>query len=164
MKNDKKDELTIQHEEFGEELFHIESAKYNLYEVEKDRWEFVIYIDTDSAIKRSKELEKVVHAEPTIEVTAVLNSTESKLRESMTISQKSGYDYSRDEYLSNIYYFSHETVEDFRFEILELKEDYLIAKMEGNCVINGSNGLKPDSKISTTTEFKLDKNLKRTTE
>ena len=164
MKYNKKDELIILHEEFGEELFHIENAKYNLYEVEKDRWEFVIYIETDTAIKRSKELEKIVHAEPTVEVTAILNSTESKLRETMTISQKSGYDYSRDEYLSNIYYFSHETVEDFRFEILELKEDYLIAKMEGNCVINGSNGLKPDSKISTTTEFKLDKNLKRTTE
>ncbi len=55
-------------------------------------------------------------------------------------------------------------MEDFRFDILVLKEDYLIAKMEGNCVINGSNGLKPDSKISTTTEFQLDKNLKRTTE
>ncbi|WP_055444581.1 hypothetical protein [Lacinutrix himadriensis] len=159
----KKTELIIQHEEFGEELFHIENAKYNLYEVEKDRWEFVIYIDTDSAIKRSEELKKVVHAEPTIEVTVILNSSESKLTETMIISQKSGYDYSRDEYLSNIYYFSHETVEDFQFEILELKEDYLIAKMEGNCVINGSNGIKPDSKIATITEFKLDKSLKRTT-
>ncbi len=164
MKNDKQDELTIQHEEFGEELFHIENAKYNLYEVEKKRREFVIYIETDYPIKRSKELEKVVHAKPTMEVTAILNSAKPKLTETMVISQKSGYDYSRDEYLSNIYYFSHETVEDFRFEILELKEGSLIAKMNGICVINGSNGLNPDSKISTTTEFKFDKNLKRTVE
>lgn len=164
MQNDKKAELTIQHEEFGEELFHIESAKYNLYEVEKKRWEFVIYIETDSAIKRAKELEKVVHAEPTIEVTAILNSDKPELTKAMVISQKSGYNYERDEYLSNIYYFSHETVEDFRFEILELNENSLIAKMNGKCVINGSNGLKPDAKILTTTEFKLDKNLKRTLE
>ncbi|MDO6598181.1 hypothetical protein Q4512_14755 [Oceanihabitans sp. 2_MG-2023] len=164
MKNDKKDELIIQHEEFGEELFHIENAKYNLYEVEKNRWEFVIYIETDFAIKRSKELEKVVHAEPTIEVTAILNSAEPKLTEKMIIPQKSGYDYSRDEYLSNIYYFSHETVEDFRIEILEIKANSIIAKMDGKCVINGSNGLEPDSKISTTTEFIIDKNFKRTTE
>ena len=164
MTMEKKDILIINHKEFGEELFHIENAKYNLYEVEKNRWEFVIFIDTDYAITRCKELEKVVNAEPTIEVTAILNSNKSELIESKVISQKDGYDYSRDEYLSNIYYFSHETVEDFRFEILELKENSIIAKMEGNCVINGSNGLKPDSKISTTTEFQLDKALKRTTE
>ena len=118
MQNDKKAELAIQHEEFGEELFHIESANYNLYKVEGNRWEFVINIETDRAIKRAKELEKVVHAEPTIEITAILNSDKPELTKSMIISQKSGYDYERDEYLSNIYYFSHETVEDFRFEIL----------------------------------------------
>ena len=164
MQNDKKAELIIRHEEFGEELFHIKSAKYNFYEVKKNRWEFVIYIETDKAIKRAKELEKIVHAEPTIEVTAILNSDKPELTKAMVITQKNGYYYERDEYLSNIYYFWHETVEDFRFEILEINENSLIAKMDGKCVINGSNGLKPDSEILTMTEFKLDKDLKRTVE
>ena len=65
-------EITILHDEFGKELFHIQNAKYNLCQVEKNRWEFVVYIDTDYSIKRSKELEEIVHAEPTIEATAIL--------------------------------------------------------------------------------------------
>ena len=138
-------EITILHDEFGKELFHIQNAKYNLCQVEKNRWEFVVYIDTDYSIKRSKELEEIVHAEPTIEATAILNSESSELTERMVIAQKSGYDYSRDEYLSNIYYFSHETVEDFRFEIIEITDNSIVAKMDGKCVINGSNGMEPDS-------------------
>ncbi|WP_040281253.1 hypothetical protein [Psychroserpens damuponensis] len=109
-----------------------------------------------------KELEALVKVDARIEITVILNTSQTKLAEAMVITQKSEYDYSRDEYLSNIYYFTYETVEDFQFKISKLYETSLTATMHGNCVINGSNGLKPNAQLLITTQFKRDKTLKRT--
>lgn len=153
--------LSIEHMEFGLEQFKIDDARCNLYKDDDGVWEFVVSVSASKAVKRSSELEDVVNAQPNFEATAILPESELELVVGKVIAQKEGYDYKRDENLSNIYYFSHNSIEDLRIELLEVTDDWIEAELSGQAVINGSNGNEPDAKISLRTKFKRDKELRR---
>lgn len=155
------DILSIEHMEFGLEQFRISEAACNLYKTETGIWEFVVTVYSEEALIRSKELENIVDALPNFEATALLPDDGLDLIAGKTIAQKEGYDYDRDENLSNIYYFSHNSIEDLRVELLEVTDDWIDAKLMGEALINGSNGSLPDSTISLRTKFKRDKDLRR---
>ena len=112
-------------------------------------------------MKRSTELEDIVNAQPNFEATALLPEAELELVAGKIIIQKEGYDYNRDENLSNIYYFSHNSIEDLRIVFIEVTDDWIDAEISGQAVINGSNGNQPDAKISLRAKFKRDKELRR---
>lgn len=162
MQNQDLETLTILHQEHGEETFHIQKASYNLYPIQNDQWELVIVIETDRSIVRSPELEKVVDPLVNLEVAMVLSSAEAPIKTSKVYSQKSGYDYDLDEYLSNFYYFSHEVVDDFSWEILEEKDGGVLARLAGKCEIDNYSNNEPDAEIKTTTFFTHDPELERT--
>jgi hypothetical protein len=146
----------IRHLEFGIEEFQITSAQYNIYQTDDNYWELTF------PLKRSEKLKEVIDAKPHFEVTAVLSSDNLKLEAGKTIYQKEGYDYERDEHLSNIYYFAHESIEDVEINIVEFESEWLIANIKGIAIINGSNGNKPDAELSVhNTKFHLDENLTR---
>jgi hypothetical protein len=155
------DVLSIQHMEFGLEQFKVDDARCNLYKDEDGIWEFVVIVSTNEAAKRSAELEDVVNAQPHFEATALLREDELDLVAGKIIVQNAGYDYKRDENLSNIYYFSHESIEDLRIEFIEVADDWIDAELSGRAIINGSNGNQPDAKISLRARFKRDKDLRR---
>jgi hypothetical protein len=153
--------LSIEHLDFGLEQFRVDDASCNLYQSEDGIWEFVVNVSSSAAIKRSKELEDITPAEPNFEATALLHEDHLDLVVGRVITQKEGYDYERDENLSNIYYFSHNSIEELRIEITEVTDEWIDAKLTGSAVINGSNGVDPDSKISLRAKFKRDQSLKR---
>lgn len=158
---EKPDILFFEHKEFGGEQFQVGACNYNLYQSDDGAWEFVIEVSTTHELKRSSELEKVIHPKPHFEATAVLVSDDLELTKGRIITQVEGYDRTRQENLSNIYYFAHESVEDLRVEILEVAKDWIVAKVTGSALINGSNGTKPDAKLGVKTKFLLDSKLRR---
>jgi hypothetical protein len=153
--------LTIEHMKFGTEKFKVETAACNLYQDKDGTWEFVVGVRCKKALLRSKELEEVTDPEPNFEATVVLPQDQLELTKGRIISQEAGYDYKRRLNITNIYYFSHESIENLRIELLEITDEWIDAKVSGDAVINGSNGTKPDSRISVRARFKRDKNLKR---
>lgn len=72
-----------------------------------------------------------------------------------------GYDYERGENLSNLYYFSHNAIEDVRIKLVDVTDEWIDAELTGETLINGSVGTKPDSKISLRARFQRDKGLRR---
>jgi hypothetical protein len=152
----------IQHAEFGEETFEIKDPTYNLYKTEDGIWEFIIKFETSKAIKRAEALEEVLDAKPNFEATAILSPKNLKLEAGSVICQKEGYDHEREEHLSNIYYFTHESVENLEVKIIEFHKDWIIITAKAKAVINGSNGHKPDADLFIhKTKFQLDKELER---
>jgi hypothetical protein len=152
----------IKHSEFGTEEFLINSPEYNLYKAEDGFWEFVIAFNTSKSLKRAKELEDVIDAKPNFEATAILSPNDLKLEIGKTIIQKQGYDYERDEHLSNIYYFEHNSVENLEIKIIDVQEHWIIIDAKANAVINGSNGNEPDADLFIhRTKFQLNKELER---
>ncbi|MEM7102899.1 MAG: hypothetical protein AAF502_07215 [Bacteroidota bacterium] len=115
----------IQHTEFSSEEFVISEPKYNLYKSEVGIWEFTISFNTSKALKRSPKLKDLVHAEPNFEATALMDPKDLKLETGKVITQKQGYDYERDEHLSNVYYFSHNSAEELEITIIEYHEDWI---------------------------------------
>ncbi len=158
----KENLLIINHDEFGEEQFSIAEAKYNLSKPDDEKWEFLVSFITNGALKRSEELEEVVDTRPHFEAAAILPLDALELYNGRIISQKEGYDYEREIYLSNFYYFAHDSIEKIEIELIEVKENWVIASIKAKAVINGSNGNDPDATLLITpTKFMLDKNLER---
>lgn len=157
-----ENQFVILHDEFGEEIFEIVDAEYNLYQTESGIWEFVIAFNTKEAIKRAKELEEVIEAEPTFEASLILSIDETEIFEGQIMKQFKGYDEQREENLSNIYYFAHESIENMEFRIITIQKDWIIAEVKGEAIINNYASGKPDAKLSTTTtKFFLNKQLER---
>lgn len=154
--------LTILHKEFGEEQFLITNAQYNIYESEEGFWEFLITFETKKALKRAKALEEIIDVHPNIETAIVLSKAETKFEEGKRFFQEDGYDNNRDEYLTNIYYFGHETVENLEVKIIEVEKKWIKAELQGEAVINNYAEGKPDVKLNITpTKFILNKKLER---
>lgn len=157
----KTDILTIQHLQFGEEQFAIESAFYNLYQSDDGIWEFVVKVTTGELIIRSTELKDVIDANPCFEATAIMDADDLTLTAGDMIVQEQGYDYNREENLSNIYYFRHESIEDLKILLHEVTESAIDATLTGQAIINGSSGNTCDSTISMRTRFLKDETLRR---
>ncbi|MDR6784988.1 hypothetical protein ABIE26_003686 [Pedobacter africanus] len=158
----KKDIFVILHSKFGAEEFEIKNARYNLYNPEGNIWEFTLSFDTSAAIKRADKLEKVIDVKPNFEATVIIPPNDLDLQKGRLIYQKEGYDYEREEILSNIYYFEHQSVDDLRIEIVEIKEDKILANVTGKGIVNGSNGNEPDAEfILKEVSFTHDKELFR---
>ena len=116
----KENIFLITHSEFGDEEFVISDPRYNLYKTEDGVWEFTISFETSKSVKRAKELEDVIDAQPNFEATAIIPSDNPDLKSEKIILQKEGYDYKREENLSNIYYFEHNSVEELEVRIIEI--------------------------------------------
>ncbi|HQU85643.1 MAG TPA: hypothetical protein PKY59_21085 [Pyrinomonadaceae bacterium] len=162
MSASKESVFEINHSKFGTEEFHIVSAKYNIYRVADNIWEFVVSFKTDKSLLRTKELEKLLDAKPNFEAAVLLSSGDIELKEGKSIFQKEGYDYERDENLSNIYYFEHNSVEELSIDIIELSKEWIALNINGKAIIVGSNGVNPDANLKiVNTKFYLDNNLFR---
>lgn len=155
------DILTIEHLQFGEEQFEIECAAYNLYEGGDGIWEFVVKVTTGDAIMRTDELKDLVDAKPWFEATSIMEADDLALSAGDVIVQEQGYDYERDQNLSNFYYFRHESVEDLSFVIHEVSDTEIDATLTGQTIINGSSGNTCDSRITLRTRFLKDDSLRR---
>lgn len=147
------DILYIDHQEFEEERFPIITAEYNLYEAESGIWEFGVFIETGEAIKRDDELKSLVNVSPNLEAVVVFKGAKPELKVGDILTQKEGYDYERDEHLSNFYYFRHSSVEPLKIEIIEISEDHILAELQGKTVVNSYT--EPDTDVSLRTKFKL---------
>ncbi|WP_196888989.1 hypothetical protein [Aureivirga sp. CE67] len=157
-----KNKLEIIHSEFGIEEFEINKPIYNIYK-SSDSWELVLYFKCDKAIKRSKKLEEIIDVKPNFEISFTLDDENLNLEKGTTFFSLEGYDYDKDEYLTNLYYFEHNTIDNLKLEVLEKKNNSLTVNIEGEAIINGSNGNKPDSKLKVVNlEFILDKKYNRT--
>jgi hypothetical protein len=157
-----KDIFIIAHSEFGMEEFEIKNARYNICEAEENIWEFTLSFDTQAALKRADKLEAIIEAKPNFEATAILASNELDLWEGRIILQEEGYDEEREEILSNIYYFSHESVDDLRIEILAVNKDEILVNLSGKGIVNRSNGNEPDAIFTlNAVKFIQDKKLTR---
>jgi len=77
------------------------------------------------------------------------------------IVQAKGYDESRGENLSVLYYFEHNSIEDLRVELVNVTETWIDATVTGSAVVNGSNGIDPDARLSVRSRFIRDSNLRR---
>ena len=158
----KENIFEIKHSKFGVEEFQINSARYNHYQTDVDYWELVFYLEANNPIKRSEKLIEVIDAKPNFEVTAISFIENFTLEAGKTIYQKEGCDYERDEHLSNVYYFAHESIDNVEIEIVKIEKELLVANIKGIAVINGSNGNKPDAELNVyNTTFHLDKSLTR---
>lgn len=153
--------LVIRHLEFGLEKFRVQDARCNLHQEEGGVWEFVFSARSKGAILRSEELNDTIDAEPHLEATFVIRDGDIGLREGRTIYQPDGYDRVREENITNFLYFSHNSIEELRVELIRVSEDSIDALLTGEAVINGSNGTRPDSKFSLRAKFKRDANLVR---
>lgn len=158
----KENVFEINHPKFGTEEFHIVSAKYNIYKFADNVWEFLVSFKTDKSLLRAKELEKLLDAKPDFEAVALLSSDDIKLKAGKKIFQKEGYDYERDENLSNIYYFEHNSVEELSIDVIEISNEWNALNITGKAIIVGSNGSKPDADLKiVNTKFYLDTNITR---
>lgn len=146
----KENIFEIKHSKFGSEEFQITSASYNLYLADDKYWELTFYLKADKALIRAKKLQEVLYAKPNFEATAILSPDNLQLQAGKIIYQKEGYDYERDEHLSNVYYFEHESVDEVEIELVEVKKDWIIANIKGIAIINGSNGKKTGFRIGNS--------------
>jgi hypothetical protein len=153
--------LSIRHSEFGLEKFRIQDARCNLYQGDDGIWEFVFKVQSSDALLRSKELDQTSDGKPHLEATFVLPDDKIELSEGRSIYQPDGYDRIRDENITNLYYFSHNSIEELRVELITVTTDTVDARLSGEGVINGSNGTRPDSKFSLQATFTRDPTLER---
>ena len=158
----KEDIFEIQHSNFGNEEYFISNANYNIYQTEEGIWEFVICFETSKAVKRADKLAERTTVLQNFEATAVLDPKDIKLETGKIIIQKQGYDEDREEYLSNFYYFEHNSVEELEIKIVAYHADYIIINAIGKAIVSRSNGNEPDSELVIhSTRFQLDKELER---
>ncbi|MCB9232331.1 MAG: hypothetical protein H6581_11750 [Bacteroidia bacterium] len=165
--------LVLQIRGEGEERYRIENARYNLYlaqeeyayegEVEEEElWEFTLKFSTSEALLRVPELAEVINARPHVEATAVLRPDQCDLQPGTVIEQPEGYDYDRDEHLSNIYYFNHNPVEALQVTILDMGPDWIEARIRGKAIINAYGDPDPDGELSIErVRLQLDPELRR---
>lgn len=152
----------IIHSEFGSEEFEINAPKYNLYKTDDGIWEFTINFNCPKAVKRASELDDIIDAKPKFEATAIIAPSDLHLEKGKTIIQKEGYDYEREEHLSNVYYFEHNSVEELEINILDCEANWILINARGKAIINGSNGDQTDADLFIhQTKFHLDKTLER---
>lgn len=167
-----QDILYLQHQEFGEEQFKIAPhAQYNIYyavdeeeyedeEEIPDLWEFVFLFKTEAVLLEGKGLEGH-QARPNVEATVLLNSHTKDLAVGQVLTQAVGYDYDRDEHLSNVYYFNHATVENLQVEILEITTEDILVQVQGEACINGSNGSAVDAVLKAKLRLKREAEMER---
>jgi len=157
-----EDIFEIIHLKFGKEEFCIVSPKYNLYSPADNIWEFLVSFKTGKPLIRAKELDRLIDARPDFEAAVVLSSDNTDLKAGVKFFQKEGYDYKREENLSNIYYFEHNSVEEISIDVIEITNEWIALNITGKAIITGTNGIKPDGELKIfNTKFYLDKNMTR---
>ncbi len=154
--------LHLNHHDLGTEEFSITNPRYNLYQSDDGIREFVIAFETDRAVKRVKELEEVIDPLPNFEATVLIPAHKTEPGPGSRLEQAEGYDYERDEHLSNFYYFSHDSIEALEVEILEAIGHDLRMTVKGKTIVNGSNGNEPDADLLVESViFRHDGDLER---
>ena len=152
--------LTFLHVEFGREQFEIDTARFNIYRSDDGVLEFTVYVTAGSCTLAS-ELQDVASGSPWFEATAVVAEGDSELHSGKVIVQTEGYDSARHLNLSNMFYLSHNNVEELRIEVHSTSEEIIDASLTGSCVINGSLLTQPDARFSLRSRFILDRDMWR---
>lgn len=159
----KKDILYIDFisKEFGSEQFAIKNQQYNFYPVDDDLWELSFQLHSAKELVRDKELKEVLDALPNLEATVLVPEHQIDLYQGQHFYQQSGYDYATDEYMTNFYYFEHETIEHLEIELLLLGENSITAAIQGEVNINNNRSNEPDARIKVLTTFRLNDAMER---
>jgi hypothetical protein len=154
--------LSIQHLKHGLEQFKVKDARCNLYQHKDGVWEFVVKVVGGEATRRAKKLEEArADAMPKFEATALLPADELELVAGRVVTQREAFDHKRNVHLSNLYYFTHNSVDDLRVELIEVTDEWIDARVTGKALVNGDDGMEPDATISVRVKFKRDKELRR---
>jgi len=148
--------LHLFHEE-GVESFSIASAAYNICK-EADRTFLVVSVRCRRATVIIQELEDLFHAEPWFEVIVDLADAEADLHEGAILYLSPGYDYVRDEHITNFYYASHMSIEELKIEVLRFDESSARLRIDG---LTGAAHGDADTLFAIDSEFARDTNLKR---
>lgn len=155
-------QLQIAHQAFENECFEIKSATYNYYKIENsDCIEFVFKIDLENEIHRDKTLQESFPGLPDLEVSAIIQSSDFTLEKGTKIVQAFGYDEERQENLSVLYYFSHNSVENLQLEIVACNESSIKVHIKGESAIHSGDWQNPDATIYATTWLSRNHQLSR---
>ncbi len=111
--------LAFRHVGFGHEEFLVEKALFNAYEGTDGTWELVVRVEAGQVVKPSK-LQEVASGQPWFEATALLPVDDTSLVAGRVVRQAEGYDHLRGQNLSNIFYLTHNNVEDLVVEVLSV--------------------------------------------
>jgi hypothetical protein len=154
--------LSIQHLKHGLEQFKVKDARCNLYQDKDGVWEFVVNVTSGEETQRAKKLAAAKpDAAPGFEATALLPADDLELVAGRVVTQREAFDHKRSVHLSNMYYFTHNSVEELRVELIEVTDKRIDAKVTGKALVNGDNGMEPDATISVRVKFKRDMELRR---
>jgi hypothetical protein len=155
----KSDGLYIEHNKYGQEIFNIDNARYSFFQRGENLWEFIVALETTTAVQRSKELEKL-GGQPNLEVSILLRKL-PLIEKGAILEQKQGYDDALEENLTAFYYFEHESIENLKIEIFDMTKEWIDAQLTGETNVNGSDWRNPDAKVVVRTKFKIDNTLRR---
>ena len=136
----------------GLEVYHIETAEWNLYHDEEDgRMNLWVRLDCDRAIKQFEDTE-YTNTIPNWEINLI--ESEIVIAEGFEATVPEGYDESRGGWITNFYAGSHDGSDKNTVRILEVDGDKLLLRLTGEIVDpNFYDDSKPRSKILVETWF-----------
>jgi hypothetical protein len=136
----------------GLEIYHIETAEWNLYRDEEDgRMNLWVKLDCDKAIKQFEDTE-YTNTIPNWEINLV--EPEIVISEGFEAAVPEGYDESRGGWITNFYACSHDGSDKNTIQILKEEGDKLLIRLTGEIVDpNFYDDSKPRSKLLVETWF-----------
>jgi len=145
----------------GIEKYKLNSATWNLYR-DEGKMTLCLRIDSNEAIEPAEDTASFFRS-----LNWELNLVDEKLTDGDLVSGFSAtipeaYDESKDGWITNFYYASHEGSENNRIEILEREGDKLLIKLEGEINdVNYYDGSKPNSQLVVQAWFDRNKTTMR---
>ena len=136
----------------GLEVYHIETAEWNLYRDDEDgRMNLWVSIDCDRAIKQFEDTE-YTNTIPNWEINLI--EPEIVIAEGFEGTVPEGYDESRGGWITNFYAGSHDGSDKNTVQILKKDGDRLLIRLTGEIVDpNFYDDSKPRSKLLVETWF-----------
>ncbi len=150
--------LTVLHVKFGIEEFDIQTARFNVYETSDGEVVFIVHVETGACTK-SSEFHETISLSPFIEAATPLAPGDFPLVPGKLIHQLEGYDRDRGVHLTNMYYGSHNNIDDLRIKIHSASQETIEASITGCAVVNGSLYTDPDAWFSVRGNFLRDREL-----
>ena len=126
-----------------------------------DIWELNFSFRTSDQLTFTETL-KEFGRQPNVEATVVLKAADAKLTVGQVLKQDQGYDYDRDENLSNLYYFNHQSIEKVEVTILEINDASIVVDFKGEAIVDNYGAGVPDAKLHANLELPRDPEWRRT--
>ena len=137
----------------GPELFKVTKAHWNLYE-DEGRNNLTLYLECDGGVALTEEISYCSEY-----CNWELNLWESNLSEEQLVPGfkakiPSGYDESKDGWITNFYFTEHDGSDNNEIEIIKKENERLLIKITGEITdLNFYDGSKPNSKLCVQTWF-----------